>query len=360
MSATFENRYGPFDKLLHRFAFRAGKTQRALADVEDVIYRDKLKMIPLREPVFITALPRSGTTILLELLWESDRFATHTYFDMPFVMCPLLWQRFSRLFGTDDTRRERAHGDGLYISGGSPEAFEEMVWKEFWSEHYLDDRILPWSPADENAEFDSFFASHMRKVVLLRREDTSDERRYLSKNNLNLARFGALPRPMNSGRFLVPFRKPLQQAASMLLQHRRFKKIHAEDPFICRYMEAIGHHEFGETLRPIDFGGWLSEKFDPEKLEFWVRYWTVAYGHALDRAPDSTQFISYAAVSERPERTLGRMADGLGIPPYLLAEQAYRIRPPRTHDIDTRDVPSSILAQARDLYRELEWRAEIP
>jgi hypothetical protein len=359
LSSTFENRYGPIDRLLHRFAFRAGRTQRALADVEDLLHREVLEAVTLRNPVFITALPRSGTTILLELLWESGHFATHTYRDMPFVLCPMLWRRFSEPFGVDHTRRERAHGDGLEISGTSPEAFEEMIWKEFWPDHYQDDRILPWTTVEEAPDFDAFLESHMRKVVVLRREDASDERRYLSKNNLNIARIGAAPSVMDSGVFLVPFREPLQQAASMLRQHRRFTKIHAEDPFIRRYMEAIGHHEFGETLRPIDFADWLSEARDPGGLEFWVRYWIVAYRHVLDHVDASTRLISYAALTEEPEVSLARLADAIGLGASALVQQAERVHSPRTHDLDASRVETAIVEEARELYGELQDRAEI-
>lgn len=359
MSSTFENRYGPIDRLLHRFAFRAGRTQRALADVEDLLHRQVLEAVTLRNPVFITALPRSGTTILLELLWETDQFSTHTYRDMPFVLCPMLWRRFSEPFGLDHTRRERAHGDGLEISGTSPEAFEEMIWKEFWPDHYQDDRILPWTPAEENSEFDAFLESHMRKVIVLRREDASDERRYLSKNNLNIARLGAVTPAMRSGVFLVPFREPLQQAASMLRQHHRFTRIHAEDPFMLRYMEAIGHHEFGDALRPVDFGGWMSEASDPGRLEFWVRYWTAAYRHVLDHADASTCLVSYEALTEEPNQTLAQLADAIGVEAYALVDRAERIRPPRTHDLDQSQLEPAIVEEARETYSRLRSRAGI-
>lgn len=360
MSSTFENRYGPIDRLLHRFAFHAGRTQRALADVEDLLHREVLETVKLRNPVFITALPRSGTTILLELLWETDHFATHTYRDMPFVLCPMLWRRFTEPFGVDDTRRERAHGDGLEISGTSPEAFEEMIWQEFWPDHYQEDRILPWSPAEENSEFDKFLERHMRKLVVLRREDPSDERRYLSKNNLNIARLGAVPSAMRSGVFLVPFREPLQQAASMLRQHQRFTRIHADDPFMLRYMEAIGHHEFGDALRPVDFGGWLSEASDPGRLEFWVRYWIVAYRHVLDHGDASVRLVSYAGLTEEPDQTLARLADAVEIEASALVDQADRIRPPRTHDLDVSQVETIIVEGASELYSVLERRALAP
>jgi len=39
---TLEERYGVLDRLLHRLAFRVPFAQRALADAEELLYRDRL------------------------------------------------------------------------------------------------------------------------------------------------------------------------------------------------------------------------------------------------------------------------------------------------------------------------------
>ncbi len=351
---NLENRYGWLDRLLHRIAFQAGRAQQAMAEVEKMLYRETLHSISLENPVFITALPRSGTTILLEVLWETGRFASHTYQDMPFVLCPLLWNHFARWFAVNDTPRERAHGDGLEVSVKSPEAFEEMVWKHFWPDHYRDDHIRPWTASDRNPEFNEFLEAHMRKVIALRRGGRSERMRYLSKNNLNIARLAAPPRPLRHGLFLVPFREPLQQAASTLHQHRRFSEIQENDEFVHRYMTAIGHHEFGKGLKPVDFGGWLKAVPPPERLEFWVRYWIAAYRYVLEHTGPSTVLVSYRRLTDEPEDTLARLAKVLGLPAAELVGQADRLRPPRTHEVDPSQVPASILYDARELHDRLE------
>lgn len=370
---NFEDRYGRVDRLLHDFAFGAGRAQHAMAEVEEILYRDTLDEVELDAPVFVTALPRSGTTILLQLLADSGLFASHTYRDMPFVLCPMLWSRFSSRFAAGEEAMERAHGDGLEVSADSPEAFEEMIWKHFWPDRYRSDRILPWTPeAERDAEFDAFLEAHMRKVIALRRDGPGDERRYVSKNNLNIARLAAPPRPLRRGTILVPFREPVQQAASMLRQHRRFLGIHDEDDFVRRYMEAIGHHEFGKGLRPVDFGGWLDgagwegldaadppAAADPEGLEFWVRYWVAAYRDILERAASRVSLLPYARLTGEPEETLGRLAGVLDVPAGELASMAGRLRPPRTHDVDLSGVADGVLEEARALHRELEGAAGV-
>jgi len=359
---NFDERYGGLDRLLYRVAFRAGTAQHALADVENMLYRDALPSAD--EPVFITALPRSGTTILLKLLWRTGHFASHTYQDMPFVLCPLLWNRFSRRFADDDTARERAHGDGLEVSATSPEAFEEVIWKHFWPDHYEADRIRPWHDDEPDPEFDAFFDTHMRKVIAVRREAASDgddgpDRRYLSKNNLNVARLAAPPPPLRRGTLLIPFRPPVQQAASMHRQHRRFSQLHDEDDFVREYMAAIGHHEFGRSLRPVNFDGWLPEAPDPDRLTFWLRYWIAAYRFVLRHADASTVLVSYARLTDEPGSALSRLADALALPSGPLASQAERLRAPRTHPVDPETVPDSLRREANAVYDRLDQRADV-
>ncbi len=350
----FHDRYSKLDRLLHSIAFRAGKAQQALSDVEDVLYRKSLKGISVDKPVLITALPRSGTTILLNTLWKTKRFASHTYQDMPFMLCPLIWKRFSRRFASDLEPMERAHGDGLTVSSRSPEAFEEMIWKHFWPDHYEADRIRVWSSADRNPEFESFFEMHMRKVIVAHSEEGSECARYLSKNNLNIARLASLPGPLRNGTILVPFRDPLQHAASMHVQHRRFLKMHAEDDFLREYMEAIGHFEFGKGLRPVNFGNWIEHASDPDELSFWLQYWIAAYRFVLAHRTSSTTLISYARLTEEPKSALSRLSEILHLPAELLISQAHSICPPRSHEVITNDLPEPLLLEARTLYRLMQ------
>jgi hypothetical protein len=358
---NFEERYGPLDRLLYRIAFRAGTAQHALADVEEGLFGDRLDSISAEDPVFISSLPRAGTTILLKLLWQTGHFATHTYRDMPFVLCPMLWNEFSSQFTKADQARERAHGDGLEVSATSPEAFEEMVWKHFWSEPYRDDHIRPWRSDDQNRRFDSFFETHMRKVIAVRQngQGDTDGRRYLSKNNLDVARLAAPPPPLQRGTFLIPFRDPIQQAASMYRQHERFLQIHEKDDFVREYMEAIGHHEFGKGLRPVNFDGWLEAASDPGELAFWVEYWVAAYRHVLEHAGESAVLASYARLTEEPAAALSRLADSLGIPSEALTSQADQVRPPRTHSVDEEDLSDALVQEAHEIYQRLDQRADV-
>lgn len=356
---SYEDQYGLLDRLLHRIAFRSNTVQHAMSDLERILFRKVLGERVLNDSIFITALPRTGTTILLRLLVGTGQFASHTYQDMPFVLCPMLWRRFSRHFPVDRTSRERAHGDGLKVSGDSPEGFEEVIWKYFWPRHYSDGSIQPWTPSDRDEEFEEFLGEHMRKITLLRRKAGQGELRYLSKNNLNIARLMALPEPLRRGKLLIPFREPLQHAASMLQQHIRFLEIHRTDPFVLRYMEAIGHCEFGQGLRPINFEGWLADAPSPMRLEFWLRYWIAAYRFVLSHDNASLHLMSYARLTEKPGEALTVLAGIVDVKVPALLCQAEDLWPPREHAIDPREIPARLLDEAIELHRELDRRAAV-
>ncbi len=72
-------------------------------------------------PVYITGLPRSGTSILTEMLAQHPDLTCHRYSDFPNVWTPY-WRNYllgkSRLQTPKLT--ERAHRDRIYVSNDSP------------------------------------------------------------------------------------------------------------------------------------------------------------------------------------------------------------------------------------------------
>lgn len=184
--------------------------------------------------------------------------------------------------------------------------------------------------------------------------------RYLSKNNLNIARLAAPPEPLRRGTILVPFRDPVQQAASMLRQHEWFLEIHEEDDFVREYMEAIGHHEFGKRLKPIDFDGWLDDSSsDPEDLEFWVRYWTETYRFVLEQAGEEVTFVSYARLTEEPGSALSDLAEAGELPAEDLVPLAGELHAPRTHSVDRARLPEPLFREAKKTYESLDQRTAV-
>jgi hypothetical protein len=356
---NFENRYSLLERALHRVAFGTTTAQLGIADLERRLFARDLKGVEPAAPVLITSLPRAGTTVLLEMLAAAPSFASHTYRDMPFVLCPLLWSRFTALFRGASAPRERAHGDGIQISIDSPEAFEEMLWKAFFADHYRGATLPVWTDCTQ-PDFVEFFAWHQRKVVALRRRQKPTARRYVSKNNLDIARIPKLWQAVPDAHVVVPVREPLQQAESLHRQHLRFLELHARDPFARRYMAGIGHFDFGANLKPVDFGGWYGRRAttDATQLGFWLEYWVAAYRHVLSHVDNERLHI---AGFERlcSNGDLGRLAKCIDVDHAELEAQRGRLVLPREHAVDPALLPASIVEESRQLHRELLQRSVV-
>ena len=121
------NNYSWLQQKLHQAALSSQFMREVTFDVESSAI---LKKQSTDNHVFVSGLARSGTTILLNALYESNEFASLSYQDMPFVLAPNLWSKlsFSR---KDSDLVDRAHGDGIKVSSESPEAFEEVFWMTF-------------------------------------------------------------------------------------------------------------------------------------------------------------------------------------------------------------------------------------
>lgn len=350
-----DSRYSFFDRLIHRIAFNTQSAQVALADVEDIMLGKKLTAITPERPVFITALPRAGTTLLLELLAELDEFASHRYRDMPFLLMPSVWNRFASRHRHVRDACERAHGDGMKIDTNSPEALEELIWKLFWKKHYSANCIELWDDQTDE-EFTSFFLNHMRKMMLARSPDDSGQNiRYVSKNNPNIARIRQLKTMFPDSTVLVPFRDPVQHAISLHRQHCNFLKLQKEDRFVLEYMTAIGHHDFGEKLLPINFDNWLHEDDvpDPEQLEFWLHYWVKAYGFLRREHATDVQFVCYENICES-EATLKRLAEKLELAESeSLTSQWQGLHAPARRLPPEDSLTPDLVAQANEVHEQL-------
>ncbi|MEM7489246.1 MAG: sulfotransferase [Pseudomonadota bacterium] len=348
--------YGPLDKALHDFAFASLDRQKRLGDLETRLFRHRIDAAHAARPVFITSLPRAGTTIMLEMLADLPDFASATYRHMPFTLSPLLWGGFSGRFRKAGEKAERAHGDGIEVGFDSPEAFEEMLWMAFWSDHYGTAQIRPWTPDERVAEFETFFRTHMAKIVATKPGAT----RYLSKNNANIARLGLLARIFPDASIVLPIRNPRAQVRSLLRQHRRFADLHGREPFARRYMEGIGHLEFGGALRPIAFGGAAPDVAEAGDVAFWLRYWIAAYEHVLAQAGPAAIFVDHDALSAAPDEHLPMLAERIGLPDRRALDASAGIfRAPRPAPT-LPNAPPALLDQADALHAALLRRCHVP
>ena len=368
-STKMTDHYSLMDRMVHHVAFRTRGAQIALADMEDKLYAGALNAVEAQRPVFVMALPRAGTTLLLQILESDGRFCSHTYRDMPLLLVPILWSKLSRAFHKTQQLRERAHGDGMLVGLDSPEAFEEVIWSSFWKDQYGRQSVSPWNPALRYEEFEYFFKQHIKKIILLRQTNNFGPGRYLSKNNMNIARIGYLTKIFPQGAVIIPFREPLQHAASLLKQHVAFLQMHKTDRFAAKYMRDIGHYDFGENLKPINFDNWFNDWSDnwsdaqkaqesTTELTFWLHYWFAAYTHILESLKDNVFLFPYDYFCVQPEECLIALAEEIGITDQArFVAQAQTVSNPRRHVVNTDNIPKDLLVEANCLYDRLNSAA---
>ena len=270
------NNYSWLQKKLHQFALSPQFLREAAFDLESAV---TASLDDDGEHVFISGMARSGTTILLNAIYQSDSFASLTYSDMPFILAPNIWAKMF-VNKTSSEMIERAHGDGIKVSTGSPEAFEEVFWKTF---------------GEADAETQEKFKRYVELILI-----KNNKKRYLSKNNQNIRRLGVISGTFPNAKILIPFRKPVQHARSLLSQHTKFIADSENDKFISHYMKWIGHTEFGPNYRPIHDGR-LQFKNDLD-INHWLEQWYLTYKNCLRTmySKPNVYFVCYEELCKTP------------------------------------------------------------
>lgn len=335
-------------RILHHIALGNSAVKEMAFDIDCMMTR--YLGIKSSSPVFVSGLARAGTSILLEALYSTGSFATLTYRDMPFVTAPYLWSRITAQHRVrESSKKERAHGDRLYVNYDSPEAFEEAFWLTFTDPPYVKDTHLEIQSPDEN------LSKKYRKYVgnILARHRDSPPRRYLAKNNNNLTRINTIISAFPDAIIIVPFRNPADHAKSLQIQHERFLQRHAEDPFSLKYMNWLGHFEFGANFKPFNVSprALPETQEEPENFEYWMRYWECVYAFLLERHAADVIFFDYDELCDEPESVLSRLEERLALGRDSLKEFSANIECARRH-VSQQGLPSQI-QNTYDLLRGL-------
>ena len=316
------NNYSWLQKKLHQCALSSQFIREATFDVESSLFSNEQQT---NNDVFVAGLARSGTTILLNALYESNEFASLSYNDMPFVLAPNLWSKLS--FNKEDAVLiERAHGDGIKVSHKSPEAFEEVFWMTF-----------------NDLEEDTI--RKFKKYIQLIKH-RYDKNRYLSKNNQNIRRLEIISNNFPNSKVLIPFRDPIQHANSLLSQHKKFIKDSKEDKFIANYMKLIGHTEFGPEYKPI-YKRNLNFKNDLN-INHWLEQWCLVYQNCFKTHQDknNVNFICYEKLCSSKEYWFNilRMLDVKNIYDFEFKESYREI---------SSNIDSELANKAKSLYLKM-------
>jgi len=349
--------YSAAEQIVHMVAFTPW-LQKALMHLDSRLFTRREQSMAAPKLIFVTSLARGGTTACLNALASLPGVATTTYRDMPFVTAPFLWSKISSLMHRKTESRERAHGDGLAIDLNSPEAFDEVYWKLLWPEHYQKDHIQLWDGSDHDASSVAKLQTAFKKFSY---QPNSSKHTYVSKNNANIARLRYLHQAFNDAAVIIPLRRPAPHAASLLRQHLNFLQQQADDDFTRRYMEDIGHFEFGRAHRPLLFGTETTKTYAATEPDYWLAYWISAFTYVLQCqdliASGFIHIVTQDDLRSNANHALAAVFAESSNNPELLAELS-------NHDLSSfflqqKDVTdetvfnSALLQQANTLYAQL-------
>jgi hypothetical protein len=259
--------YSKIEKFLHYIALQYPIVTDFSFDLEKFFFPCN----NLIDSIYITGLARSGTTILLNSLYQTGEFASLTYKDMPFVLAPNSWEKINSINFKSIPSRERSHEDGLMVSVESPEAFEEVFWRSQCGKLYISTNKLMIHNVDNN-----IVKSLLKLQNLVCHK--YQKKRYLDKNNNHILRVHELSRKLNNTKFLIMLRKPYNQVGSIINQHQKFLK---NDRFSHLYMNWLVHHEFGTTHKPFELFPLKKIEDTPENINYWLDRWIETYSYIL-------------------------------------------------------------------------------
>ena len=249
--------YNFLHKALHDLVLSNNFFKKSIYEVEKIFFlKNNREVIENEKHIFISGLPRSGTTILLNFLYETNCFNSLTYENMPFIMAPNLFSKIPKK--KNIIKKERMHRDGIYYDLKSPEAFDEIFFSTF-DENKIKEELVNF-------------------VTLILKNKNGI--RYLSKNNLNYKRIDLIQNIFPNSIFLIPFREPIQHAYSLFNQHKLFIKIQNKNNFVLRYMNYLKHNEFGKNHK-----AWHTSRLynDNNDLNYWLEQWLMFYSNILKK-----------------------------------------------------------------------------
>ena len=290
-----KDNYSLLEKLLHKFVLKNHIIKSTIYELEKFLYSKKSIDTP-KKNIFISGLARSGTTMLLNIFYDSGKFSSLTYRDIPFSLSPNLW-KFLSVRTTKRFEQERIHQDGIKINIDSPEAFEEIFWKYLLKDKYIKSNKLIINELEDYHLKE--FSLYIKLITFCKKKEL-----YLSKNNNNILRLDQLSKYFQDSIFLLMFRDPINHANSLLKIHNKFSNLNKKNKFIESYMSMLGHHEFGINHKPFYLMNSINytENSSSKDLGYWLKIWINYYSYVLSSLEKKNiYFLSYEKFCENPD-----------------------------------------------------------
>lgn len=303
-----------------------------LSHIETALLRREMENPDLDRPVYVGAMPRSGSTVTLEMLSEHPDLGTNYYRDLPIPWLPYFWNWLvQRLPLPAEEPTERIHRDRLLVTNESPEAVEEIIWMRFFTHLHDESANSVLDAQVSNPHFERFYGRYVRKLPLSRSAG-----RYLAKNNYNATRLKYIQHLFPQARFVLTARHPLNHIASLMKQDRILgqEQQSAQVHFMTQLM---GHYEFGQDRRCVNVGDaalvaevnrlWQEGR----AARGWGLYWSQMYGFLLDQLETDVELrqacliVRYEDLCRHSGETIDRILAHCDLPaaPFAAARAKY-------------------------------------
>jgi hypothetical protein len=341
--------YNRLSRFLHSISLGSNAISELSFEINQALFYStkKIQQSTDNKPVFISGLARSGTTAILNHLYDTKKFATLTYEDMPFVLAPNLWRKLTGA-GKQLELKERAHGDKIFINNQSPEAIDEVFWKVFLNNEYVAKDSLKLNQISSEI----LYKYKIFTELICLKNFTNGSLRYLSKNNNSILRIDSLKQQFSSCSIIIPFRSPLEHAQSLLEQHIHFSKLQTDNPFILKYMNWIGHYEFGLNQKYFDLNSKEKNTYSNLDINYWLNIWLNYYSYVLNHhLIEDFILINYEDLCLNPTRTLNQISQKTKLNYEFSINENFTKR--SKSDINLNSNGEIILAECMNVFQEL-------
>lgn len=335
-----ERDYTGWSMLLHRMILENYNISAALFRLEKRLYKRRLQKAD-GSFVIVTGLARGGTTALTNLLFESKKFHSLSYDNMPFLLSVNLWRKLHR--PRKSKLKERAKGENIMFGYKTIETLEEYFFKVFLNDTYVKNKILEEHEVDQRTYEDYMV---YQKLIGIKNKDS----KYLAKNNNLILRYKSLRALNPEFKVLLIFRNPVSHASSLLNQHNRYCDMNEADPFTLEYMNWLGHHEFGLNHKVFDLElRGLCEGYEDSSISYWLAIWISYYSHALTLLEDDhLHLIDHSDLCTKPVELTAALGAALNLDLSVGEREALAEGDPKDLDLDP-----DLLKRAKVLHQDL-------
>lgn len=336
-----ENDSSGWSMLLHRIILENHNISRALLRLEKKLYRKKIPRTD-KDFIIVTGLARGGGNALLNLLFESKKFHSLSFDNMPFLLSVNLWRKFHH--PRKSKLKEKGQRENIMFGYRTLEALEEYFFKVFLNDAYITSNMLHEHEVDQSAYEDYMVYQKLNGIQ-------SKNTHYLAKNSNLILRYKSLRAHNPDFKILLIFRNPLGHVYSLMKQHNRFCDMHEADPFTLEYMNWLGQHEFGLNHKVFDLElRDLCVDYEDSSINYWMAIWISYYSHVLNLVEDKFLFlIDYDDLCSQPEKLLAVLSKKVKIDLSAFPADPYGLK-----EVPDLEVQPELLDRSEAIYKELK------